>query len=138
MKKIYSKIDSEKLLHIILNINEVEDRLDLIPENNFLQCMIVKKNKGTKFKTHKHIFKEVDYTKSIAQESWFVYKGLIKVYHYDIDDSFIGSHELSDGDINITLYGGHTFEVLSDDTIVLEQKNGPYYGQELDKKFINE
>lgn len=136
MKKIYSKIEPEKLLHIIIDINEVEDRIDLIPENNFLQCMIVRKPAGVKFKTHKHIFKKIDFVEAIAQESWFVYKGKIKVFHYDIDDSFLDSYELKAGEMNVTLHGGHTFEVLEDDTIVLEQKNGPYYGQALDKKFI--
>ena len=138
MKKIYSKIEPEKLLHILIDINEVEERIDLIPENHFLQCMIVRKNKGVKFKTHKHIYKDIDFTSAIAQESWFVYKGKIKVFHYDIDDSFLGTHELNQGEMNVTLLGGHTFEVLEDDTIVLEQKNGPYYGQALDKKFIDE
>lgn len=137
MERIYSKIEPEKLLHIIYNLNEVEDRIDLIPENNFLQCSVVRKQSGKKFQTHKHIYKPIDFKEQIAQESWFVYKGKIKVFHYDIDDSFLGSHILSEGEINITLFGGHTFEILEDDTIVCEQKNGPYYGQVLDKKFID-
>lgn len=137
MERIYSKIEPEKLLHIIYNLNEVEDRIDLIPENNFLQCSVVRKQYGKKFQTHKHIYKPIDFKEQIAQESWFVYKGKIKVFHYDIDDSFLGSHILSEGEINITLFGGHTFEILEDDTIVCEQKNGPYYGQALDKKFID-
>jgi hypothetical protein len=138
MIKIYSKVEPEKLLHIVININEVADRIDLIPENNFLQCMIVRKDAGVKFKTHKHIYKDIDFTSAIAQESWFVYKGKIKVFHYDLDDTLIGTHYLSAGEMNVTLFGGHTFEVLENDTIVLEQKNGPYYGQALDKKFIDE
>jgi 5-methylcytosine-specific restriction endonuclease McrA len=137
MLKIYSKINPEKLLHIIFNLNEVNDRVDLIPEDNFLQVSVVRKTKGKKFKTHKHIYKQINHTNQIAQESWLVYKGKIMVYHYDIDDSLLGTHELSEGDMNITLFGGHTFEILEDDTIICEQKNGPYYGQELDKKFIN-
>ena len=118
MIKIYSKVEPEKLLHIIYNLNEVEDRIDLIPENNFLQASVVRKEKGKKFKTHKHIYKTIEYTEQIAQESWLVYKGKIMVYHYDIDDSFLGTHELSSGDMNITLFGGHTFEILEDDTIL--------------------
>jgi len=137
MQQIYSKIEPKKLLHIIYNLNDVEDRIDLIPENNFLQCSVVRKQSGKKFKSHKHIYKPINFDQQIAQESWFVYKGKIKVYHYDIDDTFLGTHILGEGEINITLFGGHTFEILEDDTIVCEQKNGPYYGQELDKKFLN-
>ena len=138
MLKVYSKVEPKKLLHIIFNLDEVVDRIDLIPDDNFLQVSVVRKPKGKKFKTHKHVYKHINHTEQIAQESWLVYKGKIMVYHYDIDDSSLGSHELSKGDMNITFFGGHTFEILEDDTIICEQKNGPYYGQELDKKFIND
>jgi 5-methylcytosine-specific restriction endonuclease McrA len=136
MEHVYSKVDPSKLLHIIYNLNEVEDRIDLIPEDNFLQCSVVRKNAGKKFQTHKHIYKPIEFTEQIAQESWLVFKGKIKVWHYDIDDTLIHTKILSQGDMNITLFGGHTFEILEDDTIICEQKNGPYFGQALDKKFI--
>ena len=136
MEHVYSKVDPSKLLHIIYNLNEVEDRVDLIPEDNFLQCSVVRKNTGKKFQTHKHIYKPIEFTEQIAQESWLVFKGKIKVWHYDIDDTLIHTKILGQGDMNITLFGGHTFEILEDDTIICEQKNGPYFGQVLDKKFI--
>jgi hypothetical protein len=136
MIKTFSKINPDKLLHIVYNLNEVEDRIDLISDENFLQCSVLRKQKGAKFREHKHIYKPIEYKEQIAQESWFVFKGKIKVYHYDIDDSLISTHILSEGDINITLFGGHTFEVIEDNTIVCEQKNGPYFGQALDKNFF--
>jgi len=43
---------------------------------------------------------------------------------------------LRPGDASFTLYGGHTYEILEDDTIVYEYKTGPYEGQKLDKTFI--
>ena len=138
MIKIYSKIQPEKLLHIVYNLNDVTDRIDLVSEQEFLQCSIIRKDKGKKFKEHKHIKKPYVAIEQIAQESWFVYKGKILVYHYDIDDSLIGTMVLKEGQINITLYGGHTLEVLEDNTIICEQKNGPYYGQKFDKIFIGE
>ena len=33
---------------------------------------------------------------------------------------------------------GHGFEVIEDNTILYEVKNGPYYGQIKDKTFIDE
>ena len=136
--KIYSKIQPNKLLHIVYDCNNVTDRIDLIPDEEFLQCSVVRKDSGKKFKEHKHIAKPIKSVEQIAQESWFVYKGNILVYHYDIDDSLIGTMILKEGQINITLYGGHTLEILEDNTIICEQKNGPYYGQKLDKVFIGE
>ena len=58
-----------------------------------------------------------------------------------LKDESIDRLNIHEGDVIVdgTLGGGgHTFEILEDDTIICEQKNGPYYGQELDKKFIND
>lgn len=125
-----------KLLHIVYNLNDVEDRVDLIPDDNFLQCAVIRERAGKKFRPHKHITKTTTYSESNAQESWLVFKGRIVVHHFDVDDSLISSEELTEGYINITLAGGHTLEILDDNTIICEQKNGPYYGQALDKEFI--
>jgi len=138
MIEIKSKKERGKTLHIINKLEDFEGRIDLIPRNEFLQCCVVKKNKGIKFDTHKHIFKETNYTKHIAQEAWLVFRGRIKCYYYDLDDTPLGTEILSSGDVSITLYGGHTFEILDDDTIIYEFKIGPYEGKNKDKELINE
>ena len=43
---------------------------------------------------------------------------------------------LKQGDASFTLYGGHTYEILENDTLVYEYKTGPYEGQRLDKEMI--
>ena len=45
---------------------------------------------------------------------------------------------LEAGDASFTLYGGHTYEILDEGTIVYEYKTGPYEGQALDKTFIKD
>jgi hypothetical protein len=55
---------------------------------------------------------------------------------YDIDDQVIATPILYPGDASFTLYGGHTYEILEEDTIVYEYKTGPYEGQSLDKTFL--
>ena len=55
---------------------------------------------------------------------------------YDIDNSIIATPILGAGDASFTLYGGHTYEILEEDTIVYEYKTGPYEGQALDKTFL--
>ena len=37
----------------------------------------------------------------------------------------------------MTFQGGHTYEILEEDTIVYEYKTGPYKGQANDKEFID-
>ena len=136
MEKIYSKIDPTKLLHIIQRVDKIkESRVDLIPEEHFIQCSILKMENGKTFKPHKHIWK--NRTRDvIAQESWIVIKGKVKCIFYDIDDQIISTPILNPGDASFTLEGGHTYEILEDDTLVYEYKTGPYEGQKLDKQFI--
>jgi cupin fold WbuC family metalloprotein len=92
--------------------------------------------KGKTFPPHKHITKDRHYEAQIAQESWVVIKGSVKCIFFDIDDTIIATPILEAGDASFTLYGGHTYEILEDDTIVYEYKTGPYEGQALDKTFL--
>ena len=134
--KIYSKVDPEKLLHIVNRITDIEGRSDVVPENNFIQCATLKMKKNKTFPAHKHIFKERHYTHQIAQESWVVIKGRVKCIFYDLDNSVLATPILEPGDASFTLLGGHTYEILENDTIVYEYKTGPYEGQKNDKVFI--
>lgn len=135
MEKIYSKIDN-RLLHVINRLEDITGRNDIIPENNFIQCATLKMEKGKTFDPHKHVTKDRHYPKQIAQESWVVIKGSVKCILYDIDDQIIAEPILKAGDASFTLYGGHTYSILEDNTIVYEYKTGPYEGQNLDKTFI--
>ena len=135
MEKIYSKIDG-RLLHVINRLEDITGRNDIIPENNFIQCATLKMEKGKTFDPHKYITKDRHYPKQIAQESWVVIKGSVKCILYDIDDQIIAEPILKAGDASFTLYGGHTYSILEDNTIVYEYKTGPYEGQNLDKTFI--
>ena len=137
MKKIYSKIDN-RLLHVINRLEDITGRNDIIPKNNFIQCATLKMKKGKTFDPHKHIIKNRHYPEQIAQESWVVIKGKVKCIFYDLDDTIIATPILEAGDASFTLYGGHTYEILEENTIVYEYKTGPYEGIELDKVFIND
>jgi hypothetical protein len=135
MEKIYSKVDG-RLLHIINRLAEIEGRNDVIDGEHFIQCATLRMEKGKTFPPHKHITKERCYKEQIAQESWVIIKGRVKCKFYDIDDTLIAEPILGAGDASFTLYGGHTYEILEDDTVVYEYKTGPYEGQEIDKTFI--
>jgi hypothetical protein len=136
MELIYSKIEPNKLLHIINRLDEISGRQEVVPETNFIQCATLKMEKGKTFRPHKHIEKSRIYDKQIAQESWVVIKGSVRCKFYDLDDQLIAEPILYPGDASYTLYGGHTYEILEDNTIVYEYKTGPYEGQALDKTFL--
>jgi hypothetical protein len=136
MEKFYSK-KSKELLHIVKRFKEITSpRIDVIPEDNFLQLAVLKLPNKKTFRPHYHIPKKVDYIESIAQESWVVIRGKVKCIFYDTDNTILDTPILESGDISITLKGGHNFEILEEDTIVYEYKTGPYYGVEVDKNFI--
>ena len=138
MEKIYSKIDPEKLLHIIVRKPDiVKGRNEIVPVNNYIQCGMLNMDKGKTFTPHKHIWKNRTQN-IIAQESWMCIQGSVKCFFYDIDDSFISSFLIHSGDASFTLEGGHTYEILENDTLIYEYKTGPYEGQEFDKIFIND
>ena len=136
MEKIYSKVDPNKLLHIIIKKEDITPgRQDIIPDDQFIQCSILNMEKDKTFKPHKHIWKERT-RNIIAQESWIVIHGSVKCIFYDTDDQIIATPILYPGDASFTLQGGHTYEILEDSTLVYEYKTGPYEGQQLDKTSI--
>ena len=105
MEKIYSKIEPDKLLHIINRLSEIEGRTEIVPEDNFIQCATLKMEKGKTFPPHKHIIKDRHYPQQIAQESWIVIRGSVKCKLFDIDDKLITEPILKPGDASFTLYG---------------------------------
>lgn len=135
MFDIRSKI-SNKVIHKVVkpNLDEV-GRLELVEPNHFIQCAYLRMDEGKTFRPHKHIWKEPSFDKMIAQESWVVIRGSVKVFFYDTDMTLLETHILNAGDSSFTLEGGHTYEILEDDTLVYEYKTGPYEGQEKDKVF---
>lgn len=138
LKKIFSKIEPEKLLHIVVKNKSIDEsyRKDIVPEDNFIQCSYLKLEKGKTFRPHKHIFKDRHYSNKIAQESWVVISGKVKCIFYDINDSILTEEIIEAGEASFTLEGGHNYEILEEDTLVYEYKTGPYEGQEFDKVFL--
>tara|TARA_R100000742_G_C4256902_1_gene74761 strand:- start:387 stop:797 length:411 start_codon:yes stop_codon:yes gene_type:complete len=136
MIKYYSKINPDKLLHIVVRKEDlIPGRVEVVPEDNFIQCALLNMEKDKTFKPHKHIWKERT-RNVIAQESWIVVQGKVKCTFYDLDNEILVEPTLGPGDASFTLEGGHTYTILEDDTLVYEYKTGPYEGQKLDKLFI--
>ena len=136
MEHIYSKVEPGKILHTIVRKEDLTPgRKEVVSEDNFIQCALLNMEEGKTFKPHRHIWKERT-RNVIAQESWIVIQGSVKCIFYDLDDTIIATPILYPGDASFTLEGGHTYQILEDDTLVYEYKTGPYEGQALDKTFI--
>jgi cupin fold WbuC family metalloprotein len=136
MIQYFSKVDPSKLLHVVVRKEDLTPgRVEVVPEDNFIQCALLNMEKGKTFKPHRHIFKERT-RNVIAQESWIVIQGSVKCTFYDLDNSVLVEPILNPGDASFTLEGGHTYTILEDNTLVYEYKTGPYEGQALDKIFL--
>tara|TARA_R100000742_G_C4201592_1_gene30539 strand:- start:55 stop:462 length:408 start_codon:yes stop_codon:yes gene_type:complete len=135
MQRIHSKIDKNKLLHALHRFADFNGRQNVSPDEQFLQLATIQNEKGVKYKPHQHIWKKGE-EKVIAQESWIVAKGKIRVFYYDTDGSLLSTEDLGQGDCSITYEGGHTYMALEEDTFVYENKVGPYKGIENDKKLL--
>ena len=138
MIRIHSKNDTSALLHIIWRSSEGDKgKMNfLTPEDQCLQGAAgVSLPKDYTFGgPHKHLPQER--TTNKTQESFVVIRGSIEVEMYDTDNSFIGREILNAGDCYIYLGGGHSFKILTENSLFYEIKNGPYFGREKDKTFI--
>ena len=132
------KDENRKLLHIVYRLFDlkVTKRHEVIDANNFLQLAALNMPKGKTFEPHIHIWKEGE-KEIIAQEAWVVIKGKVEVSYFNELGYLIRKEILEEGDVSITLHGGHTYTIL-EDALVYEFKTGPYTGKENDKIFLKE
>jgi len=136
-ESIYSKIEQGVLLHQLFRPNHFKspNRINISPENESIQVSHLSLKKFQTFKAHKHIL--FDRNMPMAQESWVVISGKVRVFYFDLDDSLITTKDIKSGECSITYRGGHNYKSLEENTVVYEFKTGPYYGIEKDKVFIN-
>jgi len=63
-------------------------------------------------------------------------QGSVQVDFYDDDNKVFCSETLKRGDLAIMLSGGHGYEILEDNTKIVECKNGPFVSVGKDKELI--
>ncbi|MGA2130355.1 MAG: hypothetical protein ABSG05_01930 [Candidatus Pacearchaeota archaeon] len=132
MEKIFSKVNPNILLHVVHREEDFsEPRLELSPQDQYMQAVGMILNEGREVPAHKHL--ESDKISKITQEAVIVIDGLLEAEYYDLDDSLIKKIVLKKGDCSVTFRGGHSFKSLTNNTKIYELKNGPYYGREKDK-----
>jgi cupin fold WbuC family metalloprotein len=136
MEQIFSKLNPTVLCHLVNRLADVTERTNVSTDDQFLQLATLRMPKGHTFRAHQHIWKPTPVESMIAQESWIVVKGSVRVMFYDTDGTLLTTADLQPGDASMTFQGGHNYLILEDDTVVYEYKTGPYQGQALDKVFL--
>ncbi len=80
-----------------------------------------------------HIHKEFERTALRTYELLYIIKGSIEASVYDFDRQLVEKLNVREGEILILMECGHGYRIMSEDTTVLEVKNGPYAGAEEDR-----
>jgi len=103
-------------------------------EDEYLQIGVWGYKAGKRLQGHIHrtVKREILRT----QEALFVRRGRIRATIYTDAAQEVAQLDVSAGDIVVLLSGGHGYEILEDRTEVLEVKNGPYGGPEIDRRRI--
>ena len=132
IKKITHK---GNLYAVYFDVLEAKDGLSFISDDeDFIQVGIWNYSPKKILPAHYHIEYPREATRTC--ESVFVVKGKIKCNIYTKSGSFIDTFDLNENEMVMQLYGVHEYEIL-DKAIVVETKNGPYFGPEKDRKRIN-
>ena len=101
-------------------------------DKEFIQFGVWGYNKGKVLPVHAHNL--VERSTSRTQEALIVQRGKIKAFIYNLKEIQVTELLINQGEAIILLNGAHGYEILEDNTQVLEFKNGPYVGAELDRK----
>ena len=90
--------------------------------------------KGKELKAHIH--NTVERVVNRTYEILYVMKGAILAEIYDLEENKIEVLTVNQGEMLVLLESGHGYTILEEDTTVLEVKNGPYLGAEVDRRRI--
>lgn len=83
-----------------------------------------------------HIHNEVDRTINRTYETLYVISGKIEAKIYSLTEELLDTFVVNAGDVLVLLECGHGYKILEDNTKVLEVKNGPYLGADIDRRRI--
>lgn len=129
MEKI---IHDEKIITIIYRDEDWIEGLNFItPDELFIQVGSWWYQKGKHLDSHIH--NEFERTATRTQEMTYVKKGAMRVLLYDEGKKFLQDFVLKEGDLAVFAYGGHGYEILMNNTQIIESKNGPFFDVSTDK-----
>jgi len=101
-------------------------------DEEFIQVGVWGYDAGKELKAHIH--NEVNREVLWTQEVLFIRTGKLRANIFDTNETKVAELEVNAGDVIILLRGGHGYDIIEDGTQVLEIKNGPYVGPDLDRR----
>ena len=122
----------DQILSIIYRDDDWTEGLNFITPNElFVQVGSWWYDKGKKLASHVH--NDFERSAMRTQEMTYVKKGSMRVLLYDEEHNYLQDFILNEGDLAVFVYGGHGYEILEDNTKIIEAKNGPFVDVSTDK-----
>ncbi|WP_300156516.1 hypothetical protein [Solidesulfovibrio sp.] len=124
-------------LAMVLGGEDFKDGLSFFTDNgDFIQLGSWRYAAGTRLAAHNH--NTVPRRSDRTQEAVVVLRGRLRASVYSEEDVLLDRIEAGPGEVMLFLAGGHGYEILEDDTVVVEVKNGPYPGPEADRRRLSQ
>lgn len=121
-----------KIISIIYRDEDWVRGLNFItPDNMFVQVGSWWYEKGKLLQKHKH--NDFERIATRTQECVYVRKGSMRVTVFSENMVFLETFDLYEGELAVFAYGGHGYEILEDNTQIIESKNGPFIDVNTDK-----
>ena len=125
-------LSNNKLIAIVHEFKDWDKGLHfLTSDEEFLQAGTWWYDKGHVLDKHYHNI--LPRESNITQECIVVLQGSVKVDLYGHKQEYLESFTLSSSEFAILISGGHGYQILENDTKILETKNGPFLGVHSDK-----
>lgn len=120
------------LSYIVRQQNAPESTTFVTPDDAIQQVGFVVHGAGGEVKRHYHV--PIERTIDFTPEVLVVRSGRCEMDVFDDDQNLVATHELAEGDVMVMVGGGHGFRFI-EDTVLLEVKQGPYFGTDEKKYF---
>jgi hypothetical protein len=127
--------DSGVLLAIVVRDRDWRPGLSFCtPDDLFVQVGLWRYPAGKDLANHRH--KPHRRAVERTQEMVYVKRGRMKARLFAADGRPVREVVLEAGDLAVLVQGGHGYQILDDDTQVLEVKNGPFLDAASDKEAL--
>jgi quercetin dioxygenase-like cupin family protein len=120
------------LCYIVRATLQPEKTMFLTPSEFNLQVGYIVYPEGAEIPRHLHA--HVERQLETTAEVLVVRKGVCEIDIYDDQQELVATRELHVGDVMIMVAGGHGFR-MTEDTVLLEVKQGPYVGADQKELF---
>jgi hypothetical protein len=121
-----------KTLVVLIKPEDWSKGLDFITsDDQYLQVGTWWYDEGKVLDRHYHNI--LDRRSDLTQECVTIMHGSMLVKVYDYDQNYLSKFIMEQGDFALFLGGGHEYTILENDTRIIETKNGPFLGVQLDK-----